>query len=396
MAGLEQPDTAIADWIIERLPACGIDRASQLAVTGLLHGLTEERRDRMARRLLEALTGHDDLHLLAFLRVLPFGPKTWGLADELNGAIARRYWETIPSVWCRDVGEATTAAERLLAVGRSCAAFQALEFFLEAVPIPLLLQVLTAVLHTSEPPETIRQHEAYHIGEALTRLAAAPSVDDDAVITLEFNFWPLLRHHGDGSQRIHQRMARDSAFFIDLLRWVHKADHGTGEGVPDKRDARKHAFDILFDWRHVPGTQADGNMDEQAFAEWVKQALSMAAEQGLERAAQSRIGEVLAHAPADADGLWPCSAIRDVLDHPDHDVMREGLRCGLFNKRGVTSRSLDEGGMQERGLAAQYRGWADGLATSHWLLAEVLNDLANGYDRQAKSEDITAAKNCEE
>ena len=164
---------------------------------------------------------------------------------------------------------------------------------------------------------------------------------------------------------------------------------------PNSPQLVERAYTVLGKWHRVPGTQADGSIDEATLGDWVRQSLTLAATHGREPRAQRVIGTVLARAPADTDGQWPCAAVRDVLDHPDHDVMRRALYFGLLNKRGVTSRALDDGGKQERSLAARYRDWANGLAAIHWRLAGVLTALADNYERHGKSEDADAAWICE-
>lgn len=71
--------------------------------------------------------------------------------------------------------------------------------------------------------------------------------------------------------------------------------------------------------------------------------------------------------------------------------MRSNVRTALFNKSGVTSRSLDEGGRQERELAAQYGAWSDALSASHWRLAGMLRSQAESYVHDPRSEDSEAA-----
>jgi hypothetical protein len=76
-------------------------------------------------------------------------------------------------------------------------------------------------------------------------------------------------------------------------------------------------------------------------------------------------------------------------------MMRTGFEVGTFNKRGVTSRAMDEGGIQERDLAGQCRRNATGLAASHPHLAESLERIARGYECDAKRHDDDAALNQE-
>ena len=60
---------------------------------------------------------------------------------------------------------------------------------------------------------------------------------------------------------------------------------------------------------------------------------------------------------------------------------------GVYNARGVVSRSVDEGGAQERALSAKYRAWAERLGFDYPYVASMLESIAEDYDRDAERED---------
>jgi len=59
----------------------------------------------------------------------------------------------------------------------------------------------------------------------------------------------------------------------------------------------------------------------------------------------------------------------------------------VHNARGVHSRSLDEGGVQERGLSAKYRAYAERLTFDYPYVANILGRIAQAYDWEAEQED---------
>jgi hypothetical protein len=67
--------------------------------------------------------------------------------------------------------------------------------------------------------------------------------------------------------------------------------------------------------------------------------------------------------------------------------LERGFHVGTYNKRGVTSRGLDEGGEQELRLAQQYNCWADVVADQWPRTAAVLRALASGYRAEAHMHD---------
>jgi hypothetical protein len=124
----------------------------------------------------------------------------------------------------------------------------------------------------------------------------------------------------------------------------------------------------------------------------VTQARDALAENGRSAVASVVIGEALSGPATDADGTWPCRAVRDVLENEQDARLEEGLAIGRFNQRGVTTRGPYDGGGQERTLAETYRGWADKVRAD-WPRAGVLLDgLADGYEADARREDASAEK----
>ena len=93
------------------------------------------------------------------------------------------------------------------------------------------------------------------------------------------------------------------------------------------------------------------------------------------------------YAPFEEDGSWPCIPVREVFEAAESDELARGLIIGIHNKRGVTSRSLTEGGAQERELADKYRGHAEACKIEWPRTAKALLAVADDYERHAVRED---------
>src|SRR5690606_29686313 len=96
--------------------------------------------------------------------------------------------------------------------------------------------------------------------------------------------------------------------------------------------------------------------------------------------------------PLGADGNWPAEPIRDALDLFRSNAMLQGFCLGKANRRGATIRSPDDGGEQERALAAQFRAWAKAVVFEHPRTAKALDELADRYDWDAKRQDEEAER----
>src|SRR4029077_7935347 len=113
------------------------------------------------------------------------------------------------------------------------------------------------------------------------------------------------------------------------------------------------------------------------FTDWLTTVKALTKESGHFEIAMNQLGQVLAHAPADPDGLWIHRTIATALDAKDGSEMRRAFTSGLFNKRGVHGFSH---GTEEREIAADYREKAKALSDNGWhRLADAVRGLAQEY-----------------
>ncbi|MGB5833513.1 MAG: hypothetical protein WBG92_16170, partial [Thiohalocapsa sp.] len=175
--------------------------------------------------------------------------------------------------------------------------------------------------------------------------------------------------------------------FAELIRLIYPPETKEPSDDPPsdgQRIAAENARQLLRDCRRQPGTLPDGQIDPATCLRFVDDALALCREQDRLTKGQQTIGQLLAHAPEGEDGIWPGLPARDILNRRDCEQMRSGFQIGIINKRGMTSRAMDEGGTQERALAA-----------THPFLSATLDGIARSYDADAQREDDQAALNRE-
>lgn len=73
------------------------------------------------------------------------------------------------------------------------------------------------------------------------------------------------------------------------------------------------------------------------------------------------------------------------------DRLERGLSLARVNQRGVYSKSIGEGGAQERELAAQCLRWADAVPRFP-RTAAMLRRIAENWTRYAERADVEAAE----
>ena len=220
-----------------------------------------------------------------------------------------------------------------------------------------------------------------------------------------------LHEYTRSPQVLHAELARDPAFFVEVLCWIYRARPGESEThergdeesftppveEPDdaeqaalKAERGRRAWSLLFHWHQVPGLQEDGGLDEEHLKNWVARVRELAGEKERRVMALIQIGHALAHAPRDEDGVWPHRAVRDIIDDLANPHLESGFYCQVITNRGVTTRGLTAGGVQERALAEKYGKDADQVADAWPRTASVLRGIAKDYQRHAEREDRSA------
>jgi hypothetical protein len=144
---------------------------------------------------------------------------------------------------------------------------------------------------------------------------------------------------------------------------------------------------LLDNIERMPGTNDDGTISAHALLHWLTEVRKLFAEHGRAETGDHCIGQLLAKAPKDADGVPP-QAVCNAMETVASQAICEGFRIGVRNSRGAHWRG--EGGSQERDLAAKFRRGAQRLRFDYPYVGRVLEDIAASYDHEAGWHDSEA------
>lgn len=178
-----------------------------------------------------------------------------------------------------------------------------------------------------------------------------------------------------------------------LPAWDFNRSGGRAEEVVDTQTLKRRATlanGLVWKLRTVLGLMGKGSVDTEALLTWVSEARRLCEERGRRDVGYQQIDQVLANAPAGKDGIWPCEPVRDLPDSLVSRHIRIGFVFGKSNLRGVTSRTLFEGGKQEWSFFDKYREDATKIAARWPFTAQLLRDLASSYGHEARREDQQA------
>jgi hypothetical protein len=339
------------------------------------------------------------------LVLLPFEPRTWDLAAAKGNEVATCYWNnTPPFTRGDDEGEATHAVRMLLRHRRPAAAFHVLRMALHhkvAFESGLLMDSLQGWLEAASSAEKPSQpqgieYDIHLLFQTLQRELQGenPNVNIQRLAQLEWAYLGALDGHPASPVTLHGLLRDQPDFFVDILGLIFRPKNEVRENTPEPSEEENRriqsAYRLLMAWQDVPGQRKDGMIDEEALLAWMNTARSLAKERDLLEIADSRIGQVFAYAQEDPDGSWPCLPVRDALEEMDSDDGFGGFGVGIYNKRGIFSKSLREGGEQERELAKKYRHFAERCQVDWPRTAAALRRVAEGYEEEARRADSKA------
>ncbi len=319
----------------------------------------------------------------------------WTLLEQISPELSDAYWERATPVGITPQ-DASLAIRRLVEHGRPWAAVTTLSMALhrpgattsgEITP-DMVVETLTAaaVTQSREPTAAVL---GYEIGFLLDFLESA-SVEPATVARLEWIFYRTLKGHR-APRALYSALAADPGLFVDLSARVFRGKNDPNR-VHDEQAAAQamHAWQVLRDWRTVPGLQDDGSIDAQHLDSWINKARLLLTERDRDDVGDELIGQVLSGSPNGDDGAWPAEPVRDLVERLGSKDLENGLHIGRLNARGVTTRDLYEGGKQERALVAGYLTWSDQTATRWPRTSRVLREVAASYERDAAREDREA------
>jgi hypothetical protein len=316
---------------------------------------------------------------------------TWDLLNQEAEEVRQTYWTTRGPIFREDCAE---AVEYLLRYERPYVAIHALSFWRdtsdETTRTDLIVRALDLALRTVPPGKTDWSSLGHDIGRLLDVLSQSDDRDEALLAKYEWNLLPLLKHYR-APLVLYREMAKDPEFFVQLLQYAFKARKAEKQTPTAEDAALAHsAFELLHDWRTVPGLQADGTIDIDALRSWVMRTRELAAECDRGEIADQYIGQALSSRIEGADQLWPSEPVRQVIQEIGSKDIEQGFLIGVVNSRGVTSRGIGEGGKQERDLASYYRDSAKAFLHRWPRVAAIFERLAESYEHEARREDLEA------
>jgi hypothetical protein len=319
-------------------------------------------------------------------------------ASAIGGETARKYWRRVPVFLLPDDSGATAwVAKELLKHGRPHAAIKLAGHEAKTFPDELLVRILEAAAQSEEQEPDGASMFRYYVQRIFQQLDKSEKVGTDRLARLEWMYLKVLDDSARPPVTLHKQLATKPEFFVEVLSTIYRGNNEEPGRIEEEDRERKaalasHAWTLLHSWHLLPGTTSKDAIDEAVLGDWVAAARRLCREADRIEIGDQQIGQVLAWAPSDADGTWPCEPVRDAIEVTRSRDLETGLYIGVKNKRGVTSRGPLDGGDQERDLAKRYREHSEAVRFEWPRTSAVLDRIAESYKAEAKEHDDDAER----
>ncbi len=346
--------------------------------------------------------GHDgacsERGAAALLVGLPFEPATWDAAEQRGPECDGLYWRNAFVHLFDRPADGERAARKLLAAGRALDAIDVLAQNVKTAwlsadgDVGLVAEALRAGVGASNINPVHAQRIAYDIATLLKRLSRCGKVDDSTLTGLEWAYFRVLEYQAEHELVIYKSLITEPGLLVDLLACFYRPDgiskESRGEATEEQQQIASQAWKVLHDWRPFEKVEPNGMPSCEVMTAYAEKLRAIAKERGFTAVAEDQLGKALSSCPAGEDGIWPHEVVRQLIERLNSPELCDGFVVGKENARGVTSRGIGDGGMQERKLAAQYRHWQMALAIPFPKTSALLGQLAEHYERDAQWMDV--------
>lgn len=333
--------------------------------------------------------------LARFLKWVALTSELYQFVESQDEEVVENYWmNNKPWISTLPDAEKAGAVEHLLTAGRNADAVHQVQLYPSAFSSELIMRTLRASTQSDRKPRS------FEIESLFTELYQRADVDKSSLATLEWTCQPLISimDRPRFARTLQEELASNPVFFVEVLELLYKEEGQ--ESLPDvdaehneKRAILCHlAYTLLNDWRKIPGSSQDGEIDTAALNAWVDTTRKLADERKRLKVADVHIGKVLAYYPSSTAGHLPPDAICSLIDQVNTPRIISGFRCEIFNQHSFSSRSPFEGGDLERRKAARYQKMADDLLLNWPVTASAFEELARTYRLDAVMHDQEAER----
>ena len=325
------------------------------------------------------------------LLLLPFDTNTWDKVEMVLGPdYEHHYWLNVHvnAYQCDDEEGLYRGIDLLLKYNRPLSSIHCIYRLLYSQKTLKLEPTVKALLEAVKTKESPSNMDSYELLEIIKFIQDCDQVHDDDRFRIEWAYLPLIskKRNGNSSPKyLESRLSSEPEFFCEIIRLAYKSDKADSEvelSEPQKNIAR-NAYDLLNEWKKIPGSQEDGTFEPNEFAGWFKNSVEIAKESGHLHPALRVIGKVLINSPEGDNGLWIHPIIAEFLNKRELGDVRDAYRLAVYNSRGV--HMVDPDAKPEIELSKLYQSKYEAIELlGLHRFARTLREISENYSLEAE------------
>jgi hypothetical protein len=325
--------------------------------------------------------------------------KLWDFIDSTNNELRHEYWSTMnPHFWGIPADEKVIGLNYLIEFNRFYSAIDICSHYVDEIPTNLLIKILEKAA-TEKASEEVRL-SGYEVEELFEAIDKRGDAEQQTLIRLEWLFLPILASYGNNRspKLLHEELSKSPDFFIDVLKWAYKPDNDELVEIESKELSDEEissrgmqSYQLLDSWKKIPGVDEAERIDDGYLNSWVEKVRELAKKCCRLEVADMTIGKVLAQYP-ESDENWPPVEICSIIENINTDSIKNNFSSATFSKRSFSSRGAFDGGDIEREKTVYYNKLAGVHKNKFPQIARIFENLAKGYEQDAKRMDESAER----
>lgn len=206
---------------------------------------------------------------------------------------------------------------------------------------------------------------------------------------IEFIYLPMLDEYSEVRPRaLNTRLSLEPEYFCSLIELFYKERNGEKREIELNKSLSDRLYEILFQFKVIPGIDWNGNFDAKRFDYWMKTVKTWSRDNDRYEVAMHTVGSGLSYAELDEDKL-PQTAIIEELNRVENEELRRGYYLGIINQRGV--HWIDPEGKPELELAEDYENRANTAESRGYSrYAGILRVIGDEFKREARRNALRA------
>lgn len=319
------------------------------------------------------------------------------LADiaENSEDIKRCYWENVQvGIWTKN--DIDRVVRELKNVNRYSEAIEIVGSDRESIQISDI--EIVEILYNYITNGTVRNRHAdmYYISSIIEKLdkSEEPNVIKPLVFIEFVLFRKIEREVNVNELRLSKELSKSPELLIQLVEMVYLPDDKDAERLEgavleNKKILAECAFHILhFGHNVVSFKNDDGVFDGDHMKHYIEQLYKLAKKRKRTNVIDHIVGDILGDIPRDEN--YPPTALCELLEDLNNDIVDDSIRIKIYNSRGVSVRGCFEGGDQERSIVSIFEAYKEKTKLLYPRITRIFDRLIQDYKRDAGEMDVDA------